>query len=133
MRSNRKLDIAVIIVMSCVVVLWLSTSTGKSRRGYGVETQVYTTPEYRTDAARAVDAYERLMERFMDMTERNLTNVASNIDRTDDKLATIAARLASIDARLGRIEKHLGIQPPALPVPPDPNDPPLPPLPSAGR
>ena len=122
MKSNRKLSLAATAAVLCIVVLWLSTSVGQNRRSYEVEAQVYTTPEYRTDAARAIDAYERMMERYMDTTERSLTAVLNYTGSIAAKLDAIDAKLTKLDERLGRIESHLGIVPPAPPVP-DPNAP----------
>lgn len=131
MKSHRKVSLAVAAAVCCIVVFWLSTSTGQNRRSYQVETQVYTTPEYRTDAARAIDAYERVMERYMDATERNFTAVLSYTGSIAAKLDAIDAKLARLDERLARIENHLGIVPPAPAA--DPNGPkplvPVPPVP----
>ena len=116
MKSNKRLYIILAVAGACFLVLWLSTSLGQSRRKYEVETQVYGVPEYRSDAARAVDAYERLMERYMDLTERNLFSVSADVRTIAAQLDAVHAEVASVNARLARIEKHLGIQPP--PVPP---------------
>ncbi len=86
MRSIKRAHVAGIAIILGVVVLVLSTSVGQSRKNYEVETRVYTTPEYRTDAARAIDAYERLMERYMDTTQQNFAGIAADI-------GAVAARL----------------------------------------
>lgn len=132
MNSNRKLNLMVAAMAVCVVVFWFSTSVGQGRRSYQVEAQVYTTPEYRTDAARAIDAYERMMERYMDTTQRNFVEVLGYTGAIADRLDAIDTKLAKLDERLARIERHLGIVP--APVP-DPNAPqPLAPmLPSDGK
>jgi hypothetical protein len=111
MKSNRRFYIAVPVLLACIALLWLSTSAGQGRRRYEVETQVYGVPEYRTEAARAVDAYERLMERYMDLTELNLFNVSADVKAIAATLDRLDARLATLDTRLARIEKHLGIAP----------------------
>ena len=72
MRSKRRTHAAIAAVVIGTIILALSTSVGQNRRNYDVEAQVYTTPEYRTDASRAIDAYERVMERYMDATEQGL-------------------------------------------------------------
>ena len=119
MQSNRRFHIATATVVLLMVVLWFSTSTGQVRRKYEVEAQVYSTPEYRTDATRAIEAYERVMERYMDATERNLTNISGDIGAVATMLDEIDTKLTKLDMRLERIERHLGILPP--PVAPDPN------------
>ena len=109
MGSNRKLGSIVATVALCMVVVWLSTSLGQGRRSYETETQVYTTPEYRTDATRAIDAYEKLMQRYMDVTERNFSSLSADMKAMATQLNAMDAKLTAFDARLARIEKHLGI------------------------
>ncbi len=128
MRSNRRTYVAVAVVVSSIVVLALSTSVGQSRRNYDVETRIYATPEYRTDTTRAIDAYERVMERYMDASDRNFAAMAADIGAVAVRLEAIDARLEKLDWRLERIERHLGILPPlpaadpnaAQPSPPTP-------------
>ena len=117
MKSNKRLTIVLAVTGACFFVLWLSTSFGQTCRKYEVETQVYGVPEYRSDAARAVDAYERLMDRYMDLTERNLFSVSADVRTIVAQLEAVHAEVAGVNARLARIEKHLGILPPS-PVPP---------------
>jgi hypothetical protein len=132
MKSKRKIHIVFVLALVSVVGLWLSTSTGRDRKRYEIETQVYGVPEYRTDAARAIDAYERLMDRHMDLTERGLLDVAADIQTVAARLDAIDARLTRFDARLARIENHLGIAPTPSVTVVDPNLPRLPaPSPSA--
>ena len=119
MKSNRRFYIALTTVVLIMVVFWLSTSIGQTRRRYEVEAQVYSTPEYRTDTTRAIEAYERLMERYMDVTERNFSEVSGDIGAIAVMLDRIDAKMAKLDTRLERIERHLGILP--SPVAPDPN------------
>ncbi|HPC95464.1 MAG TPA: hypothetical protein PLU87_11000 [Sedimentisphaerales bacterium] len=128
MRSSKRTYVAIAAVVIGIVVLVLSTSVGQNRRNYDVEAQVYTTPEYRTEASRAIDAYERVMERYMDATEQGFAGIAADLGAVATRLESIDARLAKLDERLERIERHLGILPLRPPVP-DPNAPP-PPVPT---
>ncbi len=120
MTPSYRVHCVAAIVVACVVVLGLSASTGRDRKGYEVEAQVYSVPTTQSDAARAISAYERLMERHMDMTERNLADLAADLKVLTVKIDSVDAKLTQLDQRLARIEKHLGIAP-ALP---DPNAPP---------
>jgi hypothetical protein len=90
-------------------VVWLSTSIQGSTKTYEVQPRV-TIPEYRTDAARAIDAYERLMERYMDLTERNQINFDRDIQEMNKKLDSIDSKLTELSERIIRIEKALGIK-----------------------
>lgn len=122
MSRNCRVYTIIAAIVFCVVAFCLSTSIGESRRRYEVETQVYGMPAYQSDAARAIEAYERLMERYLDLTERNLIGLAADVKVFTDKLNAIDARLGTLDARLARIEQHLGIAPMIAPsATPDPN------------
>ncbi len=122
-RSRIVYRIAGVLVV-CLIVLGLSTSTGRDRdrKTYEVETQVYSVPQTPSDAARAINANERLMERYMDMTERSLFDLASDLKVLALKIDAVDAKLTQLDRRLTRIETRLGIAP--APVRPDPNAPP---------
>ncbi len=132
MTRNHGIYRIVAAIVVCVIVLSLSTSTGRDRGGYPVEAQVYGVPAAQSDAARAIDAYERVMERHMDLTERSLTSftadlkvLTTKVDAFDAKVTAMDAKLTQIDQRLARIERHLGIVPVAAPKPAkeDPNAP----------
>lgn len=126
MKSKRRFYIVLATVVLIMVVFWLSTSIGQSRRRYEVEAQVYSTPEYRTDTTRAIEAYERVMERYMDVTERNFTEVSGDIRTVVAMLDAIDTKLTRLDMRLERIERHLGILPAPVAPAPDPNAVPTP-------
>lgn len=74
-------------------------------------------PEYRTDAARAIDAYERLMERYMSLSERSFGDMAGDLKGVSVKLESIEGQLRGLAMRIGRIENALGIEPSKLEVP----------------
>jgi len=121
MKSNKRFYFALATVVLIMVVFWLSTSLGQSRKRYEVEAQVYSTPELRTDTTRAIEAYERVMERYMDASERNFTEVSADIGAIAVMLDRIDAKLTKLDTRIERIERHLGILPPPVAPTPDPN------------
>jgi len=108
MKTNKNLLAVAAVAICCLIVVWLSTSIHGSQRTYELQPWI-SVPEYRTDAARAIDAYERLMDRYIDLTE-------SNVSRLGTDIRDVVKRLDSIDARLARLEKALGIE---QPKPPD--------------
>jgi len=69
-----------------------------------------TLPEYRSDAARAIDAYERTMTHYMSLVERNLTGVNTDVRAVLRKLDSIDAKLIALSVRVARIEEVLGIE-----------------------
>ena len=54
-----------------------------------------------------MDAYERLMQRYTDLTERNMVGITADLGALA-QLDAIDARLTALDVRLARIEQHLG-------------------------
>jgi hypothetical protein len=114
MRTRNLLVVAAGLIC-CVVVVWLSTSIQGGEKTYEVRPQI-TLPEYRTDAARAIDAYERLMDRYMGLTERNLTRFGTGLKGVVKKLDSIDAKLTELTARMARIERAFGIEEPRRPV-----------------
>jgi hypothetical protein len=73
-------------------------------------------PEYRTDTARAIDAYERLMERYMDLTEMNMVRIGMDVQAFGRKLDSIDSKQVELLTRISRIERALGIEEPTKPV-----------------
>jgi len=112
MRTSRNLWAIAAAIACCLAVVWLLSATGGiqgSQKTYEVKPYI-TVPEYRTDAARAIDAYERLMERYMGLTEKNILMVGTDIREMSRKLDSIDDKLTQLSARIGRIEKALGIE-----------------------
>ena len=106
--SKNVLAVAAVVVI-CVVAVWFSTSIQGSQKTYELEPRL-TIPAYRTDIARVVDAYERLMERYMYLTDRNLAGINTELKSAAEKLESIDSRLVELSARTARIEKALGIE-----------------------
>ena len=97
-----------------VTVIWYYATIVRGEVTYDLRPEVrphIRLPEYRSDAARAIDAYERLMNRYMSLTERNLQQVNTTLLGVDKKLDSINFKLAALSGRISRIEKALGIKP----------------------
>jgi len=112
MRTSRNLLVIAAAIACCLTGLWLLSPTGGiqgSQKTYEVKPYI-TVPEYRTDAARAIDAYERLMERYMGLTEKNILMVGTDIREMSKKLDSIDGKLTQLSAAIARIEKALGIE-----------------------
>ncbi|MHC4460078.1 MAG: hypothetical protein ACYS6W_14100 [Planctomycetota bacterium] len=114
MRTRNLLAVTAGLIC-CVVVVLLSPSIQGGEKTYEIRPQV-TLPEYRSDAARAIDAYERLMDRYMGLTERNLIMMGTGLTGVVKKLDSIDAKLTELSVRMARIERALGIEAPKRPV-----------------
>jgi hypothetical protein len=110
MKLKRYLLAAGEVIVICLIAAAVSTAIPDNSRRYEVDT-VVDVPEYKTDAARAIDAYERLMERYMDLSENLISKMGGDCQTVSTKLDSLDLRLADISVRLTRIEKALGIDP----------------------
>jgi len=118
MRKNRKIIIPVITLLVCVLIIWSGSTIMAKERSYRLEPEI-RLPEYRTDTARAIDAYERMMQRFLDIHEKNLDSTSARIANVSDKVDCINTKLDQVLLRIARIEKALDISDPLA----DPNAP----------
>ncbi len=109
MTTNRNLLAIGAVVVCCITVVWFSTSIQGNPKTYELQPHI-SLPEYRTDAARAIDAYERMMERYMNMTERDSIRISADLKEIIKKLYSIDNKLTELSARMARIEKTFGIE-----------------------
>lgn len=113
MKENKKFLAVLTAVAVCFVVAWFSTS-GLSRT-YEIRPEIIL-PEYKSDSSRAIDSYERMMNRFMDITEENLIWIGSDIKTVTTKLDSIENKLTELCVKMARIEGALGIAQAEKPV-----------------
>jgi hypothetical protein len=96
----------------CVVII-----AGGAMKLFGAEEKTYEIhPEialgpYQTDTMHVMGAYERLMERYMNLVEVNLQEMSRGNQQTVKKLESIEKKLDALGMRMGRIEKALRIEP----------------------
>jgi Na+/phosphate symporter len=120
MKTNRNTLAILVVIIACSVLVWLSASIQGSQKTYEIQPHL-TIPEYKTDLARVMDAYERLMERYMDQTQQNQSIVGADLKYVVTTLDSIDGRLAEFSARIARIETALGIEQPKSSLNPKPN------------
>ena len=109
MKTNRNILAVFVATIICSVVVWLSATIQGGQKTYEIRPNI-TIPEYKTDLARVMDAYERLMERYMDLTERNQSMVGTDLKYVVKTLDSIDGRLTEFSERIARIETALGIE-----------------------
>jgi len=120
MKTNRNTFAVLAVIIVCSVLVWLSASIEGGQKTYEIHPNI-AMPEYKTDLARIMDAYERLMERYMDLTEQNQATVGSDLKYVVTTLDSIDVRLMELSARIARIEAVLGIKQPKSPPNPKPD------------
>ncbi len=113
-ETKHLLVLGAILTVSLILIVFSGSIRGVEK-SYEINPEI-TLPESRTDAARAIDAYERVMDRFMNLTERNFIGINTDVKDIATKLASIDYRLTELSTRMARIEKALGIEQPKEPV-----------------
>jgi len=109
MEKNRNTLAILVVIVACSVLVWLSASIQGSQKTYEIHPNI-AMPEYKTELTRVMDAYERLMERYMDLTQQNQSIVGADLKYVVTTLDSIDGRLAEFSARIARIETALGIE-----------------------
>jgi hypothetical protein len=105
------LKVVAVIVCLCVAVVWFGSWTGAAEKTYEIRPEA-TLGAYRSDSARIMDAYERLMDRYMSLVEGNLSNMGTDVGVVAKKLNSIERKIDNLGTRIARIEKALNIPPP---------------------
>jgi len=111
MKTKRNILAVATGLIACSALVWLSTSLQGGQKSYEIEPRL-TIPEYKTDVVRIMDSYERLMERYMDLTENSISTVGMDMKYVITKLDSIDSRLTELSGRITRIETALGIEQP---------------------
>jgi hypothetical protein len=106
MKNRNFLTIATGVVV-CIIVIWLSSSIQGGEKTYEIQPHI-ALPTYRDNAIHAIDAYERLMDRYMGLTERNLDRIETNQVTFLRRLDSIDRKLAELSAKISRIERAIG-------------------------
>lgn len=114
MAGNKNLIMLSTAFVCSVIMAWLCISI-RGESSYEIKPRI-TVPAYRTDTARAIDAYERVMERFINLTGKNLADIDTEVKGIAGTLHSIDCKLTELTGRMARIEKALGIEQPKKPV-----------------
>jgi hypothetical protein len=109
MINNKALLAAGAIIICGITAIWFSTKTHGNPTTYELQPWI-SMPQYKTDAVRAIDAYERLMERYMDMTEKSSIRTNRDLKEVIKKLDSLDVKLTKLSHRIARIEKTFGIE-----------------------
>lgn len=108
MITKKNLLAVVAAVVCCITVIWFSTTSQGESKTYEIQPRI-SVPPYKTDTVRAIDAYERLMERYMNTTEINSMRIDGDLKEVIKKLDSINNKLNELSIRISRIEKTFGI------------------------
>ena len=109
MLKSKNLLAVGVVVICFTTIIWFSATTHGKPETYEVQPWI-SVPPYKTDTVRAIEAYERLMERYINTTERNSIRTNRDLKEMIRKLDTINDKLTKLSFRISRIEKTLGIE-----------------------
>jgi len=105
-RKESKNLLAVCMIMVVCLVAWWASSIQGGVRKFEIKPEI-SLPESRTDAVRAIDAYESVTNRLMDMTERNLAGIHAEVKDISRMLVTIDTKLTELSKRMSKMEEAL--------------------------
>ncbi|MFA5422782.1 MAG: hypothetical protein WC374_02885 [Phycisphaerae bacterium] len=107
MKTRRNFAFLSVILLACAAFFWLATSHGVEKE---IEVQTYSLPEYRSDTARAIDAYQQMINRMLDDNQQNWANLQQQLNTINAKLDKIQGDIDGISRQIGRIEEKMGIE-----------------------
>jgi hypothetical protein len=98
-------------VLACVVLLWSLTGAKGARKTYEIHPQI---PEsvFKSESARALDTYERIVDRALELNSRQLDAMDLNIGEVSRQLRRVESKLDRLLNRSLLIEHALGISQP---------------------
>ncbi len=97
------------VILGCVVLLWaLTGAQGAKGRTYEIHPQI---PEsvFKSDSAKALEAYERMVDRVLAINSRQLDTMELNIKSASTQLNRVEMKLDMLLNRTLIIENALGI------------------------
>ncbi|OHB76649.1 MAG: hypothetical protein A2Z25_18105 [Planctomycetes bacterium RBG_16_55_9] len=109
MKTSKSLLVVLMVMVCGIIVVWFSGSIRGGQKTYNLQPDL-TIPEYKTDTVHVMEAYERLMDRYMDLTGSHLATVGMDLRNVVARLDALDGRLAELSTRLARIEQTLGVK-----------------------
>lgn len=112
MKVKKNLTgIGLFVLCAAILTVGAMSLFGAEDKTYEIRPEIAVGP-YQSDTMRIMNAYERLMDRYMNLVEVNLQDMSQGNQVTVKKLESIEKKLDALGIRMGRIEKELGIEPP---------------------
>ena len=113
MRAKRTLLAVAAAAISCLIVVWFTTTIQGSET-YEIHPHVAVPYGYTptTDTYRLIDLIEYLTDQNQQIALDHLTAINEQLKALAKKLNSVDAKLTRLSRRMARIEKALGIQQP---------------------
>ena len=103
-KTNIKILLAVLV---CVALLW-SLAGAQGSKTYEIRPKI-PEPVFQSESARALDAYERVIDRALELNSRQLDSMDLNVRDLSKQLSRVEAKLDRLLNRSVLIEYALGI------------------------
>ncbi|MFA5554922.1 MAG: hypothetical protein WCZ89_00915 [Phycisphaerae bacterium] len=103
MKRTKSLLFIACVVFCCVVLAYMNR-TSAAERTYEINTE-YSLPEYRTDTARAIDAYQQMINRLLDSNERNNFLIIAKLDAIQKDLQVLSAKIEKMEKAMEHCQK----------------------------
>lgn len=112
-RYNRGLLAVCVFLAACYGATFLPSPLHGGER-YEIRPEI-TVPEYKTDTVRVVEAYERLMNNYMRLTEQSFIGLGSDVKGLTQKLDAIDQKITALTVQVEAIRNGLDIELPTAP------------------
>ena len=112
MKRNRVILFVSLALASLAFILFYCGPIEGYDSKYELHPQI-NLPEYGFAPSPTIAAYERLMDRYITLTELNIIRIDNELGDLSGRLEAMDLKLAQLSQSLDRIEKALGIQQPA--------------------
>ena len=105
-EKRQTVLVAGAVLVVCFMVFCFVTTIQGSQNSYEVKPPI-TISEQRSDAARAIDAYERVMDRFMNITQSNLSGIGTDVHNISERLVVIERKISELSEKMDSIAEKL--------------------------
>ena len=110
---NKKLiTITLATIITLIAMTYTNSTTGKD---YVIEIDssdyIHNIEPYKSDTVQVAQGYQKLIERYQDMTMMNFNKNHTEMKYMILTLESIDKKLDNISTRLSRVENKLGIKP----------------------
>ena len=95
----------VFVLVICVLVFCLGQRSGAADRNYEIRPEI-DAGLIQSETVRVVNAYERLMDRYMDLVQSNMVNISRDSKEIIVKLEAIEKKIDSLSERMDKLEKR---------------------------
>jgi len=108
---NKRLGLTLVLIITAMLAVWQVLIVHGGQKTYEIQPQI-SLPEYRTDAARAIDAYERLTQQYMALQEQNLATINARLQHLTEKIQTLDHKITQVSSQLAQLQKAFDLDRP---------------------